>query len=202
MHPQTRKTAQKGGGIVNRTGNGATAYPIYICLLLRKAEVGQTLVLHLPQQIVLEERLDRCVLVWLVPRVFLPQSLHICIRQEACSEVLGTKLCSAPCLLGAVRGVGGIMCNLLPLVLRRTGSGAALSIHDEISGSGEGSRRGTKKKRIGMGGRRNPVVCRGPDMAVGRAVQRSTLTRLSVLQERRGGGRRRRNRCFDRPRGV
>jgi len=111
-------------------------YPINISLLLCKAEMGQTLVLDFPQEIVLEERLDPCVLVRLAVRILLPQPLNVLPVQQTGREVLGAGPHSG--LLGAMRvggerwGVGGIVCDLLSLVLRRTGSGTAFSIHNEI----------------------------------------------------------------------
>ena len=144
-HTQTdekRKRKRKSGG----------AHPINICLLLRKAQMSQTLLLHFLQQIVSEEGLDGRVLERLVVRVLFLQSLDVFIGQEAGGEVLGAWFCSG--FLGAAfrfggrrRGImagggggggGGIMCDLLPLWLRGTGSGAAFSIrHDEISEVGK-----------------------------------------------------------------
>ena len=111
-----------------------TAYPINICLLLSKAEMSQTLVLDFLQQLILKQRFDSRVLVRLVVRVLLPQSLHIFVGQETGSEVLGAQVCSGP--LGAIRFGGRrrmVSGDLLPLGLRRAGSGTAFSIHDEIS---------------------------------------------------------------------
>jgi hypothetical protein len=134
--PHTRKH-QKRGGIVNRTGNGRIAYPINVRLLFRKAEMGQTLVLDLPQQIVLEERLDLGVLVRLAGRVLLPQPLHTLLGQQPSGKVLGAQV--YPGLLGAVRVggrgwvVSGVMCDFLPFVLRRMGSRPTFPIHGEIT---------------------------------------------------------------------
>ena len=95
----------------------------------------QTLVLDFLQQIVLEEGLDPRVLERLVVRVLIPQSPHVFIGQEAGREVLGAKIRSG--FLGSRVRFGcrrcGIMCDLLPLVLGRAGSGTAFSIHYERS---------------------------------------------------------------------
>ena len=98
--------------------------------------MGRTLVLDLPQQIVLEERLDPRVLVRLAFRILLPQPLHVLLAQQTSDKVLGAGSSSG--LLGIIRvgggswGAGGIVCDLLPLVLRRMGSSTAFAIHNEM----------------------------------------------------------------------
>lgn len=68
--PPGHVNAEKGQR--DRGSHSGCTYPINISLLLRKAEVGQTLVLDFPQKIVLEEGLDPRVLVRLAVRVLLP----------------------------------------------------------------------------------------------------------------------------------
>lgn len=99
----------------------------------------QTLVLDVLQEIISEERFDSRVLERLVVRVLNFQFFHTLVGQEAGSEVRGAGLCFHR-LLGAIRFggwrgmVGGIVRDLLPLVLRRrVRSRSAFSIHEGIS---------------------------------------------------------------------
>lgn len=131
--------AEKGRG--DRKSHNEDTHPINVSLLLGEAEMGQTLVLDLPQEIVLEERLDPCVLVRLVVGILLPQPLHALLAQQTGREVRGanswSRFLGVICIGGERRRVGGIVRDFLSLGLRRTRSGAAFSIHNEISGGEE-----------------------------------------------------------------
>lgn len=90
----TRKTqhvkAKKGWGWNRKSHNGCT-YPIDIRLLLRKAEMRQTLVLDFLQQVVSKKCLDLRVLERFVGGIFLSQSRHVLFVQQAGREVLGAE---------------------------------------------------------------------------------------------------------------
>lgn len=86
---RTRKDRKRMGS--NRKSHNECTYPIDIRLLLRKAEMGHALVLDFPQQTVLEEGLDPCVLERLVGHVLVPQPRHVLLVQQARREVLGAE---------------------------------------------------------------------------------------------------------------
>ena len=104
MVPLVRKTRRTR----RRRDRDGRTHPVNVSLLLGEAEVGQTLVLDFPQEIVLEERLDPCILVRLAVRILLPQSLDVLPVQQTGREVPGAGLRSG--LVGAVR-VGGERCR-------------------------------------------------------------------------------------------
>ena len=140
MVPLVRKTRRTR----RRRDRDGRTHPVNVSLLLGEAEVGQTLVLDFPQEIVLEERLDPRVLVRFAVRILPPQPLQVVLVQQARREVFGAKPCfglvsaACVCVCGGGRGAGGFVRDFLPLVLRRMGSRSAFPLHPGMKKSVRG----------------------------------------------------------------